>query len=177
MNCSIFQEPSVLMDEHTWDSYNSVSSPTSREAVGQLAVKDAYATGAQAQTDFIVRNSMASLSNSISVGVDNVIVFNTLNWKRSGLVALDMDRGSQLIDESDGNVVPVEVIGGDKNYQHVQFMADEVPAVGYRVYKFVPAKEASPAAVTHQNTTMESNYYRVQLDPATGARYSRSHRC
>ena len=158
----------VLMDEHTLDSYNSVANPTSMEAVDQLAVKDAYAENAQAQADFITRNSMASLTNSISAGRGSVIVFNTLNWKRYGMVALDIDRGDQIVDESSGQVVPVEVLGGDRDFEHVRFMAQDVPPVGYKVFRMQFAKKpAAPTAIT-QTTTLESPFYRVELDPVTG---------
>ena len=63
----------VLMDEHTWDSYNSISDPTSMEAKIQLGVKDQYAVNAKAMADFITRNSMASLVNVIPVGAGKVV--------------------------------------------------------------------------------------------------------
>jgi alpha-mannosidase len=80
----------VLMDEHTWASYNSVSSPKSMEAVKQLAVKDSNAVNAHALVDWLARNSMTSIVNSISASKGSLIVFNPLNWERSGLVSIDL---------------------------------------------------------------------------------------
>jgi hypothetical protein len=74
----------VLMDEHTWDSYNSVTDPTTTETVDQIAVKDQYAVNAAARVDFVTRRSMANLVNGIPAGPGALIVFNTLNWLRSG---------------------------------------------------------------------------------------------
>ncbi|MEO6966467.1 MAG: glycoside hydrolase family 38 C-terminal domain-containing protein, partial [Acidobacteriaceae bacterium] len=159
----------VLMDEHTWDSYNSTSSPTSMEAVDQLAVKESYAKDARTEADFIARNSMACLTNSISVGAGNVVVFNTLNWKRDGLVTLDMDKADQLVDKSTGQVVPLQVVGGDKDFERVRFMAKDVPAVGYKIYEFTHSQHPTQPGPVTQNTTLESPYYRVELDPETGA--------
>jgi len=48
----------ALMDEHTYGAYNSVSDPTSREAVDQLEVKEKFAVDAAAQVDFVTRRSM-----------------------------------------------------------------------------------------------------------------------
>ncbi len=159
----------VLMDEHTWDSYNSISDPTSREAVQQLAVKDLNAVKAHALADFLTRNSMASLADSISTGRGSLIVFNTLNWDRSGLVTIDLNKSDEIVDSSTGQVVPVEVLGGDNNFQHVRFVAADVPATGYKVFQLRHAeKPAAPAAIS-QTTTLESPYYRVQLDSETGA--------
>ena len=88
----------VLMDEHTWDSVNSISDPTSMEAVQQLETKDLYAMKAQELSRFVMRNSMASIANSISVGHGNLIVFNTLNWKRTALVSYDLDHEEEIVD-------------------------------------------------------------------------------
>ena len=106
----------ILADEHTWDSYNSVSDSTSKEAVDQLAVKELYPVKAAALADFITRNSMASIANSISAGSGNVIVFNTLNWARNGVVSLDLNNSQELVDTTTGQVVPVEVLSGNKDF-------------------------------------------------------------
>ena len=159
----------ILADEHTWDSYNSVSDPTSQEAVDQLALKELYPVKAAALADFITRNSMASIANSISAGSGNVIVFNTLNWARNGIVSLDLNNNQELVDTTTDQVVPVEVLNGNKNFHHVRFVAQDVPAVGYKVYHLRDTKETLEPAATTQSTTLESPYYRVTLDPATGA--------
>ena len=160
----------LLMDEHTWDSYNSITDPTSREAVRQLAVKDLYAVKAHALAEFLTRNSMATLADSISAGKGSLIVFNTLNWKRSGLVEVDLNKTEEIVDPSTGQAVPVEVVAGGKDFQHVRFVAADVPATGYRVFQLRHAdKPVTPQAATTQTTTLESRYYRVQLDTASGA--------
>ncbi len=159
----------VLADEHTWDSYNSVSDPTSKEAVDQLALKELYPVKAAALADFITRNSMASIVNSISAGSGSVIVFNTLNWIRNGVVSLDLNNNQELVDTTTDQVVPVEVLSGDKNFHHVRFVAQNVPAVGYKVYRLRDAKKTLETAATTNTTTLDSQYYRVTLDPATGA--------
>ncbi len=159
----------VLMDEHTWDSDNSVSDPTSSEAVKQLAVKDMYAVNAHALADFVARNSMASLADSISAGRGSLIVFNALNWVRSGLVSLDLNNDEEIVDKSTGRAVPYQVLRSGNNFHHVQFVAQAVPAVGYKVFQLRPAKNPTAPATITQTTTLESPYYRVQLDTETGA--------
>lgn len=159
----------VLMDEHTWDSYNSVSDPASMEAVKQLAIKDQYAVKARAQADFVARSSMASLVNSISAKPGDLVVFNTLNWKRSGPVSIDLSKGDEIVDPSTADTVPVEVLDSYGNFDHVRFVAQDVPAVGYKVYELRPAQKVQAPAETEHTTTIESPYYRVTLDPATGA--------
>jgi alpha-mannosidase len=159
----------VLMDEHTWDSYNSVSDHTSQEAVQQLAIKDQFAVNAHAQADFIVKRSMANLTDAIPAGPGSLIVFNTLNWKRSGLVSVDLPNGDEIVDTQTGQTVPFEVLTKGHAFHHVRFTAEEVPAVGYKVYKLRRSEQPLPTAATEQTTTLESPYYTVTLDAATGA--------
>ncbi len=159
----------VLMDEHTWDSSNSISDPTSAEAVQQLEVKNLYAMKAHALTEFVTRNSMASLADSISTGRGSLIVFNTLNWARDGLVSFDLPKGHEIVDTTTGRVVPVEILGGGKDFQHVRFVAENVPAVGYKTFQLRHTKGAVLPATVAQMLTLESPYYRVELEPASGA--------
>ncbi len=158
----------VLMDEHTWGAYNSVSSPKSEEAVDQLAIKDRYAVNAQAQADFVVRNSMQNLARSIRGTAGTLIVFNTLSWPRDGLVSVDLPDGDGIVDAAH-NPVPYAVLSTGNGFRHVQFVAADVPSVGYTTYTF-EAHQAAPAAAPAQHSlVMENTYYRVTIDPATGA--------
>ncbi|HZY64188.1 MAG TPA: glycoside hydrolase family 38 C-terminal domain-containing protein, partial [Edaphobacter sp.] len=159
----------LLMDEHTWDSYNSVSEPASQEAVQQLKIKDSYAVKAAAQADFLTRDSMATLANSISAGQNSLIVFNALNWSRTGLVSLDLNHDQEIFDPSTGTVIPYEVLGNHGSFLHVRFVAQNIPAVGYKVFQIRHEDSAPPPAATSHTTVLESPYYRVTLDPESGA--------
>ncbi len=159
----------VLMDEHTWDSYNSISDPTSMEAKIQLGVKDQYAVTAKAIADFITRNSMASLASAIPVGAGKVIIFNSLAWKRSGLVSIDISKNSDLVDTTTGQKVPFTILFPGPNFDHIQFVAEDIPAVGYKVYEMQPSSSPAPTPAAQDSLTMENSFYRVTLDPSTGA--------
>ncbi len=159
----------VLMDEHTWLSWNSVSDPDSSEAMGQLKLKDSRAITADALRDHLLRSSMASIADSIAAGVGSVIVYNPLNWKRDGLVSMDLDNGLEIADRTTQQSVPYLVVRTGSNFHRVQFVAKDVPGMGYRVYELHPAKDHASAAQTLRTTTLESRYYRVELDPSSGA--------
>lgn len=159
----------VLMDEHTWLSWNSVSDPDSDEAIEQLKVKDSRAITAGAQLDHLLRSSMASLADAIDAGVGSVIVFNPLSWKRDGLVSIDMENGFEIVDRTTEQVVPYFVLHTGKNFRKVEFMAKDVPGTGYKVYSLRTAKNQSDAVQAANTTTLESPYYRIELDPSSGA--------
>ena len=159
----------VLMDEHTWLSWNSVSDPTSREATEQLRVKDSRAVTAADLRDHLLRGAMASVADSIAAGVGSVIVFNPLNWKRDGIVAIDLDKGSEIVDRATEHPVAYSVVHEGNDFRRVEFVAKEVPAVGYKVYSLRSSAKPASALETGAGTTLESPYYRVELDPASGA--------
>jgi len=159
----------VLMDEHTWTSWNSVSDPDSREAVEQLRVKESRALTASGLRDHLLRSSMASISDSISAKVGSIIVFNPLNWQRDGIVSIDLDKGYEIVDRTTEQTVPYTVVYEGPNFRHVEFVARQVPPVGYKVYYVRSSAQSAAPAETSTTTTLESPYYRVELDPASGA--------
>ena len=159
----------VLMDEHTWTSWNSVSDPASQQAVEQLRVKDSRATTASALRDDLLRSSMASLADSINASVNNLIVFNGLNWKRDGDVTMDLDHGWEIADPATGQIVPCVTLSEGPNYRRVEFRAKDVPPMGYKAYSLRESATPAPALQSATATTLETPFYRVELDPATGS--------
>jgi alpha-mannosidase len=159
----------VLFDEHTWTSWNSVSDPDSNEAIEQLRVKDSRATTAADLRDNILRGSMASLADSMATGVGSLIVFNPLNWKRNGEVTIDLDKGLEIADRAARDPIPYVVLHDGPSFQQVEFRAADVPPVGYKVYELRTAKTTPSASPTTTSTTLESPFYRVELDPASGS--------
>ncbi len=159
----------VLLDEHTWASWNSVSDPASVEAVEQLRVKDSRAVRASELRDQLLRSSMASLADSIAAGAGSIIVFNPLNWKRDGLVSIDLDPGSEIVDRATNETAPFFITQQGNSFRRVEFIAKDVPAVGYKVYTVRRAQSPPPSSTVDKRITLESPYYRLELDPASGA--------
>ncbi len=159
----------VLFDEHTWTSWNSVSDPDSDEAIQQLRVKDSRAITATDQRNDILRSGMASLADSIAAGVDSLIVFNALSWKRSSELTIDLDKGYEISDRATKESVPYVVLHEGANFRQVEFRAVNVPPMGYKVYELRASKSESAAPPKTTSTTIESHFYRVELDPASGS--------
>ena len=159
----------VLMDEHTWDSWNSVSAPDSREAIEQLKKKDSHAVDAELLRTKVARGAMASIVYAIHAGPGNLVVFNPLNWRRSDLVQVDLNHGEEIVDRVTGKVVPDFVLHQYRDFQRVEFEASDVPSLGYRVYHLRKATDAAAKPEVSHALTLETPYYGVTLDPATGA--------
>lgn len=159
----------VMMEEHTWTAHNSFVDSDAEQVVQQLAVKDQYAINAHALADWLLHSSMASLVDSIAVDRNSLTVFNTLNWNRSGSVDVDLNNGNEIVDPQTNQPVSMEVLSVSGDLRRVRFVAQDVPATGYKIYKLQHAAARIPTPETSQSTTMESPYYRVELDPASGA--------
>ncbi len=161
----------VLMDEHTFDSWNSVWDPASDQAVEQSSFKEHFAVEARTQADFITRRAMANLADAIPAPSGSVIVFNSLNWNRSGLVSVDVQKSDEIVDASSGETVPYQLLATGNNFARVRFGAHDVPAVGYKVYFMRPAKQRQQQNSPREGrkTSIESRYYRIELDPQSGA--------
>ena len=169
----------LLFDEHTWGAWQSISSPESEETVRQQTVKDAFATQAEQDVDYVMERSMAALSDYINDPKGTMVVFNPLNWQRNGLVEVELQKGSDLVDLVSGNAVPYQVVSdlpafptgpGQPAFQRIRFVAEGVPAMGYKCYSIRhEAVKPVPAAPVKAGTTLENKYYRIVLDVQSGA--------
>jgi hypothetical protein len=158
----------VLFDEHTWSSWNSVSDPDSDEAIEQLRVKDSRAITAVDQRNDLLGNSMAALANSIATGINSLIVFNPLNWTRDGELTIDLDEGMEIADKTTKDAIPYISLYDGRNFRRVEFRATDIPPVGYKVYELRPAHPVPPPPQRTTSTSIESPFYRIELDPASG---------
>jgi hypothetical protein len=159
----------ALYDEHTWGDNRSVSNPHCQEAVQQLAIKEGFAAEAGKRVDNLLRRSLAALADYISDPQGTLLVFNPLSWRRSSLVEIDLDKGLELQDVSTQQTVPYEVLATGPNYRHVRFLAQDVPSLGYRAYALKPTPQTPPEPPASAESTFENQYYRVALDPESGA--------
>ena len=158
----------VTVDEHTWTDNASVSDPQTDESHSQIAVKEHFASEAKLDVEYILRRHLATIAGSVNDPSGTLVVFNPLNWKRSGLVTFDLRKEYSLLDVTTKQDVPYEKVSAGQNFTRIRFLAEDVPPVGYKCYSLVPAvPDPPPPSVTGE--TLENRYYRVTLDPTTGS--------
>lgn len=186
----------VLYDEHTQVVSNSMPAHDTQKTTGQLEVKNLYADTANELAKELILTGAANLTDSVSTGRGSLVVYNSLNWVRDGMVTHDIGTGEDIVDAATGKVVPVEVVSRGVNFRRASFIAEQVPAMGYKVYYLKPS--ARRAAETADETTLtledvqdrerggtvrnvkqvvqkdvspviESPFYRLEIDPATGS--------
>jgi len=159
----------VLYDEHTWGADRSVSNPESQETAEQWAIKEGFAAQAKKGVDYVLRRGLAALADYIYDPKETLLVFNPLSWQRSGMVEIDLDKGLELVDLATNRAVPYEVLSTGPAYRRVRFLAQDVPSVGYKAYALKETKAEPPTPQTTAEGTIENQYYRLVLDPASGA--------
>lgn len=162
-----------LYAEHTFTSWGGYSRPDSEETVRQFATKDQYAANGHEHVNAILEQGLSQLADQIHVPAPAGIVFNPLSWTRSGLVETDLDSGVNIVESSGGAPLPLEVLAHHDGYDHVRFLARDVPSLGYRCYLAEPRKDRKSPRPTEEalptSNTMENAYYRIEFDPAMGA--------
>ncbi len=162
----------LLFAEHTWGAGNSISQPSSDQAVKQLAVKDNYATQAHFELEDITNRSLYQLAHQIQIPGRTIVVFNGLNWKRDALIETDMRKVEELVDLTTHQKVPLEVMSdrGREGFVHVRFLASGLPSVGYKCFQVrTVATPAATASSPDSKPVIENKYYRITIDAQSGA--------
>lgn len=163
----------LLYSEHTFTFWGAYSRPESEQSVRQLTYKDNHARNSRQHVNAVLDQSFAQLAYEIPVPARAIVVFNSLNWARAGLVEIDLDAGYMIVSEPDNAPVPLEVLAHHHDYDHIRFFARGVPSLGYRVYRVVrkTGQSAAPADETPLPVTnlIENDYYRIEVNPSAGA--------
>lgn len=168
----------LLFDEHTWGATWPEQDASRGGAAGarQWRWKAAYAERAAAQSEALLQAALHSLAGRIGGPPGpRLAVVNPLSWTRTDRVEAPLPMGwtggtaCTVVDEATGERAPGQItphtaFGGGR----VRFLAREVPGLGYRTYRLEAAPPAEPAAAGSPGLA-EGRFYRVELDPASGA--------
>ena len=109
-----------------------------------------------------------------------IVVFNALGWSRTdvvfasaGFTALEAD-DLELLDP-DGTAVPVQLIEAERVDNgaliraKVAFVARDVPALGFAVYRLVPRRAGTDAPWPQANNIIENDICRIEVNLADGS--------
>ncbi|HEX8288906.1 MAG TPA: glycoside hydrolase family 38 C-terminal domain-containing protein [Pyrinomonadaceae bacterium] len=111
-----------------------------------------------------------------------IIVFNPLNWTRNDVVRLRVDFGKlsfgyELVDEK-GSVVNLEFdeYRERESIREIEFVAENVPSIGYKTYYFRPNKFArlkfGGLTPPPNRRIIENEFYRVTINLDKGGAIS-----
>ena len=161
----------LFYDEHTWGAAPSVSQPDRSVVTTQFEFKQAHAVRAHWAAKDVLQHAMTRLGYYINVDHPVFLAFNPDFRPRTDLVETELDANQQIFDLATGQPVPVDVVVEKQGWRRVRFQAEQVPGLGYKAYEVRTAKLTAPASGESQMNSweIESRYYRVTLDPKTGA--------
>ncbi|HWX20918.1 MAG TPA: hypothetical protein VN578_13545, partial [Candidatus Binatia bacterium] len=125
----------LLYSEHNFGTGRATGQPESDEVVGILTEKENWTAEAEHDIDRLMRRSLSQLADQIQTEGRNLVVFNPLSWQRSALVRFQVDNGTTLTNVATGRPVPCEVVSEKDGYQNIRFWAEELPPLGYKVYR------------------------------------------
>jgi hypothetical protein len=151
----------LLYDEHTWGAWCSISDPKSEQTVKQWDVKGSFAHQADGLSRGLLKSGMANLA-AVAPAAD-LLVFNPLAWARKDVVVTETAEAVE--DVAARRTLPCQALpeGGSC------FVAEELPSVGYRTYRNTTLSVPRKKAVTFSTNQMENEFYRITIDPKTGA--------
>jgi len=158
----------LLYAEHTYTSWGGYSRPESEQSVRQMETKHFHVADARETAHWISQESMSRLLDSIRIEPPAIVVFNSLAHERSGLVEIDLSNGAQLADTGTGQPAALESLRAGDGYRRVRFLAEHVPAMGYRVYRIESSQAAQASPEPKLASTIENEFFRVTVDPTRG---------
>jgi hypothetical protein len=171
----------MLYDEHTWGMWNNVTDPYLPSTREHWLFKAEFGKQAARLSRGLLQSGLSRLGGLVQTGdAPTLVVFNALSWPRSatarvrleGDVAARASKGLRIV-ASDGREVPYQVVeshlpGGSVT---LDVWAEDIPAFGYRTYRLLegpPGLERAPSTRISEHA-IENRFFRVTLDPATGA--------
>jgi len=166
---------SMLFDEHTWGAAGSISDPESESTKGQWTLKSSHSYIAGEISRTLLSQSLKVVAYEIpKAGEFSFAVFNPLSWERTDVVKVALPvplrekKGKfRLIDKRTGREETFQLL----DEETILLPARDIPAFGYAVYGISLDKAPEPAR-THilvARNSIENEFYKIVLDPASGA--------
>ena len=165
----------LFYTEHTVGYHGSVREPFHQESMEQRSMKESYAWEALRRSGMIREEAMGLLQNQTSKEPDpSLVVYNTLNWERNGLIRLFIDH--QIVPESSsfvlvdgaGNEFPAQSdahIGGGSWWF---VWVEDIPAFGYKKFR-IKTIEKQVNEDLPVSSEMENRWYRLVINDQHGA--------
>ncbi len=137
--------------------------------------QDAYERGKRA-----LGFSLEAIANAIDTRGEGLplIIFNPLSWRRTDpveteIVLAEPDTAITLIDDQ-SREVPFQVLkerrDGNRRFRTICFIAEGIPALGYKSYRLLKAgaQREFSTDLSVGAYALENRFMRVSLDPTTG---------
>ncbi len=169
----------LFYTEHTVGYHNSVREPFHKNTKEQRALKESYAWEAGRRAKMLGEEAMGLLQSYVAREEEpSLVVYNTLNWNRSGLFTVYVDHqiiprytAFSIVDQQ-GNQVKAQPVEHHSDGTYWAVWVDDVPAFGFRKYVIKTGEkspEQGPARDNVSRDVLENQWYRVTVDTLRGA--------
>jgi len=165
----------LFYTEHTTGYSESVREPLSQPTMEQRALKESYAWEANRRAASIGEEAMGLLQSKFSRQPEpSLVIFNTLNWKRSGLATVYIDhqiipRGKIAgVFDHDGNRLAVEALSSRSDGTEWAIWFKDIPAFGYKKYIIRAIDDNRLPEKQSDTKILENKWYRIVTNPAKG---------
>jgi len=171
-------ENAIFFDEHTFGADESISHPYSENTARQWLQKGAYAWEAVKMQTLIHEEALARYQPFLKKADFPVIhVINSLGWRRSGNVKLFVDfevlpilKKVRIFDLSTGAEVPAQLVKQRAEGAYWEMFVKDIPAMGVKTLKIeITDQQPNQLAEATQRASLENEFYRLEVDPVTGA--------
>ena len=164
--------------EHTVGYHASVREPFHKYTMEQRGIKESYAWEALRRARMIGEEASGLLQGFFQREKEpSIIVFNTLNWQRSGLFTVYIDYqaiprdGTFSITSNDGCEAKAQVMERHSDGAYWSVWVDDIPAFGHK--KFIITLKDENLRPTQnkrgeQVARMENRWYKVVVDAEKG---------
>lgn len=159
----------LFYDEHSWGSYHSVTEPDRAIVRDEWNYKKNFAEAAYGHAKDLLTRSLSAIVQQISLAGPTIFLFNPSSQARSGMVQIDLDSDRELIDEQTGETKPFDIVEAQDGFNRVRFVANNVPGLGYKAFLVRKTAIMVSHNLAAKSWSIESPYYRLDLDPSTGA--------
>jgi hypothetical protein len=169
----------LFYTEHTVGYHNSVREPYHKYTLEQRRIKESYAWEAARRARMLGEETMGLLQHFVEREKEpSLIVYNTLNWKRSGLLRVYIDHQILprytpfVITDQQGNEAKAQPVEHHSDGTYYAVWVDDVPAFGYKKYIIKVDKSATLASLPEARKTissLENKWYHIELDLDKGA--------
>ncbi len=165
----------LFYTEHTTGYSESVREPFSKPTMDQRALKESYAWEANRRTASIGEEVMGLLQSKFVREKDpSLLVFNTLNWSRSGLTIIYIDhqivpRGKMAgVFDNSGKRMAAQPVESRSDGTYWAIWLTDIPAFGYKKFLIRPVDEEIAFPGTKSFQTIENKWYKIGVDAAKG---------
>ena len=138
---------------------------------GRRSRHRAWAEAALQQTSDLRLVAVDKIAELVGTDKQGTVVLNPESWQRSDFFDFELERDEALVDPATGQAIPCGSMKSLSRYKEVRCWASDVPAMGYKFYAITKGKvsEGMVLAIDPSTPTVENQYYKLELDPQTGA--------